>query len=136
MKKIYLILIVALSLIASEKIIKENNETNSSASNYQESEILLVDARFSDMQKLKYDVDFKMVNIFRDLKIDSNPLKNDLKNLITKIEILKGWGSDINPKSKKILNSLVKILKSKNSYDKKLIEKLETLSIDSALKYS
>jgi len=137
MKSIYLTLAVALSLTASDKIINENNETNSTSQNsYNAKEIILADARFSQMKKLKYDVDLEMVTIFRVLKKDKNPSQNELKQLVNKIETLKAWGTDMNLKSKKILNSLVEILKTKKFYNQKLIKKLEEFSKYSVLKYS
>jgi len=135
MKKIYLTLAVAISLIASKQIIGENNETNSTVYN-DTKDIILADARFSQIKKLKYDVDLEMITIFRVLKNDKNLSQNELKQLISKIEILKTWGSDMSIKSKKILNHLVKILKIKKSYDEKIIKKLENLSKFSAIKYS
>ena len=135
MKKIYLTLAVAISLIASKQIIGENNETNSTVYN-DTKDIILADARFSQIKKLKYDVDLEMITIFRVLKNDKNLSQNELKQLISKIEILKTWGSDMSIKSKKILNHLVKILKMKKSYDEKIIKKLENLSKFSAIKYS
>ena len=135
MKKIYLTLAVAISLIASKQIIGENNETNSTVYN-DTKDIILADARFSQIKKLKYDVDLEMITIFRVLKNDKNLSQNELKQLISKIEILKTWGSDMSIKSKKILNHLVKILKIKESYDEKIIKKLENLSKFSAIKYS
>ena len=77
-----------------------------------------------------------MITIFRALKNGKNLSPNELKELISKIEILKSWGLDISLKSKRTLDHLVKILKIKKSYDEKMIKKLENLSKFSAIKYS
>ncbi len=130
MKKIVIfltILVVTLGYIQYDK---------STQNEYLNGNQLIASATYKESAKIKEEIDREILTIFKNIKKGDYPTDKIVSDLIGKIDAIRGWGGDINDKSKIILNQLAKILKERDKNSKIIIQNLERVSKETEILFS